>query len=47
MSYNQALEFLGLQTLFKRREEIPSKLFNQVVDDPGHTLHKLLPLKNP
>ena len=47
MSYNQALEFSGLPTLFKRREEISSKLFNEVVGDPGHTLHKLLPSKNP
>ena len=47
MSYNQALEFSGLPTLFKRREEISSKLFNEVVDDRGHTLHKLLPPKNP
>ena len=47
MSYNQALEFSGLPTLFKRREEISSKLFNEVVGDPGHTLHKLLPPKNP
>ena len=47
MSYNQALEFSGLATLFKRREEISSKLFNEVVGDPGHTLHKLLPSKNP
>ena len=27
MSYNQALEFSGLPTLFERREEISSKLF--------------------
>ena len=47
MSYNQVLEFSGLPTLFKRREEISSKLFNEVVGDPGHTLHKLLPSKNP
>ena len=47
MSYNQALEFSGLLTLFKRREEMSSKLFNEIVDDPGHTLHKLLPPKNP
>ena len=47
MSYNQALEFSGLPTLFKRREEILSKLFNEVVGDPRHTLHKLLPPKNP
>ena len=47
MSYNQALEFSGLPTLFKRREEISSKLFNEVVGDPGHTLHKLFPPKNP
>ena len=37
ISYNQALEFSGLPTLFKRREEISSKLFNEVVGDPGHT----------
>ena len=37
MSYNQALEFSGLPTLFKRREEISSKLFNEVVGNPGHT----------
>ena len=47
MSYNQALEFSGLPTLFKRRKEISSKLFSEVVDDPGHTLHKLLPPQNP
>ena len=47
MSYNQAIEVSGLPTLFKRREEISSKLFNEVVGDPGHTLHKLLPPKNP
>ena len=35
MSCNQALEFSGLPTLFKRREEISSKLFNEVVGDPG------------
>ena len=34
-------------TLFKRREEISKKLFNEVMGDPGHTLHKLLPPKNP
>ena len=49
MSYNQALEVSGLSTLFKRRsrEEVSSKLFNEVVGDPGHALHKLLPPKNP
>ena len=47
MSYNQALEFSGLPTLFERREEFSSKLFKEVVDDPGHTFHKLLPPKNP
>ena len=47
MLCNQALEVSGLPTLFKRREEISSKLFNEVVGDPGHTLHKLLPPKNP
>ena len=47
MPYNQALEFSGLPTLFKMRDEISSKLFNEVVGDPGHTLHKLLPPKNP
>ena len=31
----------------EEREEISSKLFNEVVGDPGHTLHKLLPPKNP
>ena len=45
--YNQALEVSGLPTLFKRREEISSKLSNEVVGDPGHTLHKRLPPKNP
>ena len=39
--------FAKSPTLFKRREEISSKLFNEVVGDPGHTLHKLLPPKNP
>ena len=47
MSYSLALESSGLPALFKRREEISSKLFNEVVGDPGHTSYKLLPPKNP
>jgi len=34
MSYNQALQFPGMPTLFKSREEISSKLFNKVLGDP-------------
>ena len=47
ISDDQALEFSGLLTLFKRIEDISSKLFNEVVGDPGHTLHILRPPKNP
>ena len=47
MSYNLALEFSGLPALLKRREKISSKLFNEVVGDPGQTPYKPLPPKNP
>lgn len=43
LSYSKALETHGLQTLRERREMLTTKLFNNIVKDPRHNLHKLLP----
>ena len=43
LSYSQALETCGVQSLRERREMLTTKLFNNIVKDPHHKLHKLLP----
>ena len=45
-SYNDILEYFNLQTLFQRREEMCSKLFARIINNPTHKLHNLLPPKH-
>ena len=46
MSLSRALEVSGIPTLFERRETIATKLFNEIIKDPQHRLHNLLPVTN-
>jgi len=43
LSYRVALETAGLLKLHERRERISTDLFNEIVCDPTHRLHSLLP----
>ena len=44
--YAEVLEKAGLQILFKRRQEITERFFNEVVNNQRHRLHSLLPQTN-
>ena len=44
-SYNDILEYFNLQTPFQRRDEMCTKLFTNIISNPSHKLHKLLPPK--
>ena len=46
LSYAEALSASRLPTLFKRREQISSKLFVEISTNEGHKLHSLLPEVN-
>ena len=43
LSYRVALETAGLLKLHERREKISTDLFDEIVCDPTHRLHSLLP----
>ena len=43
LSYRVALETAGLPKLHERRERISTDLFDEIVCDPTHRLHSLLP----
>ena len=43
LSYSVALETAGLPKLHERREKISTDLFDEIVCDPTHRLHSLLP----
>ena len=45
LSYQDALDALELQTLYSRRRDLCNKLFESVLRDEEHKLHKLLPPK--
>ncbi|XP_028410634.1 uncharacterized protein LOC114533324 [Dendronephthya gigantea] len=45
-SYEDALNQLGLLSLFDRRQNLTDKLFRQIVNDPQDKLHHLLPALN-
>ena len=45
-SYNDILEYFNVQTLSERRDEMSTKLFTNIVNNPAHKLHKLLPSKH-
>lgn len=46
LSYSQAMITAGLTTLRERRRILCEKLFKNIVSDPTHKLHSLLPPKN-
>ena len=46
LRFTEALEKAGLQTLFKRRQDITERFFNQIVTNQSHRLHSLLPEYN-
>ena len=46
LSYRKALAVCNLPTLRERRQKLCDKLFNEVVSNPKHKLHKLLPSRN-
>ena len=43
LSYSVALETAGLPKLYERREKISTDLFDEIVRNPTHRLHSLLP----
>ena len=43
LSYSVALETAGLPKLYERREKISTDLFDEIVCNPTHRLHSLLP----
>ena len=43
LSYSVALETVGLPNLHERREKISIDLFDEIVCNPTHSLHSLLP----
>ena len=45
-SYNDILEYFNLQTLSERRDEMCTQLFTNIINNPTHKLHKLLPSKH-
>ena len=45
-SYNDILDYFNLQTLSQRRDEMCTKLFTNIINNPAHKLHKLLPSKH-
>jgi hypothetical protein len=46
LSYILALDMSGMATLYERREEASSLLFQEVVEHSDHKLHKLSPPQN-
>ena len=44
--YDEALTTAEIIPLFQRRQEITDKLFQQILNDDTHKLHKLLPTVN-
>ena len=46
LTYREALAVCNLPTLRKRRQKLCDKLFSEVVSNPKHKLHKLLPSRN-
>ena len=46
LSYSEARVALGLPLLSARREELTTRLFDKILQDPNHRLHHLLPPKN-
>ena len=45
LSYQDALDTLGLQTLYARRRDLCNELFDPILSDEEHKLRKFLPPK--
>ena len=45
-SYREALTLSGLTSLKSRRESLTTRLFKEILEDPNHNLHGLLPPMN-
>ena len=45
LSYEDALDMLGLKTLYVRRGDLCNKLFASILNDEEHKLRNLLPPK--
>ena len=45
-TYSECPVRLGLDTLYSRRVSLCNKLFNSIVENPGHNLFPLLPPRN-
>ena len=46
MRYKVALATAGLPSMYERRETITAKIFNDVISNPDHKRHSLLPTRN-
>ena len=46
LSYAEALVAAGITSLYERRQVLSETLFDQIMEDPSHKLHDLLPPHN-
>ena len=46
LSYAEALVAAGITSLYERRQVLSKTLFDQIMQDPSHKLHDLLPPRN-
>ena len=46
LSYAEALVAAGITSLYERRQVLSETLFDQIIEDPSHKLHDLLPPRN-
>ena len=46
LTYAEALVAAGITSLYERRKVLSETLFNQIMGDPSHKLHELLPPRN-
>ena len=46
LSYAEALVAAGITSLYERRQVLSETLFDQIMQDPSHKLHDLLPPRN-
>ena len=46
LSYAEALVAAGITSLYERRQVLSETLFDQIMEDPSHKLHDLLPPRN-
>ena len=46
LSYAEALVAADITSLYERRQVLSETLFDQIMEDPSHKLHDLLPPRN-